>query len=53
MAMKCRGLKSTTNYDHQDYEDLLPQLEKLSKASPDNCMQEYLAILVLLLVVLT
>ena len=31
MAMKCRGMQSTTNYDHQDYEHLLPKLEKLSK----------------------
>ena len=32
MAMKCRGLKSTTNYEHKDYEHLLPRLEKISKA---------------------
>ena len=31
MAMKCRGVKSTTNYDHKDYEHLLPRLEKISK----------------------
>lgn len=31
MAMKCRGMQSTTNYDHQDYEHWLPKLEKLSK----------------------
>ncbi|KAL3137596.1 hypothetical protein ABBQ38_004877 [Trebouxia sp. C0009 RCD-2024] len=36
MALKCRGKQSTTNYDRKDYEELLPQLEKLSK---DNVRQ--------------
>lgn len=33
MAIKCRGKQSTTNYDRKDYEELLPQLDKLSKVS--------------------
>ena len=33
MAMKCRGTKSTTNYDHKDYEHLLPRLENISKVA--------------------
>ena len=37
MAVKCRGMKSITNYNHTDYKDLLPQLEKLSKASGLTC----------------
>ena len=38
MAMKCRGMNSTTNYEHKDYEHLLPRLEKLSKVGCLFCL---------------
>lgn len=40
MAMKCRGVKSTTNFDHKDYEHLQPRLERISKVGrlfPPSC----------------
>ena len=38
MAIKSRGLKSSTNYDHKDYEHLLLTLENLSKVAATSIL---------------